>query len=55
MSKKKNETKLTLDGLTITKSQLHYMHNGWACGYGKHGKDKYCRKVKHRDRDRESW
>ena len=49
--KKRN---MKISGLRLTEMQLQYQHNGFSCGYGKHGKDKYCRKEKHK-KDWKDW
>lgn len=49
---KKRPSKIS--GLQITEMRLQYQHNGFTCGYGKHGKDKYCRKEKHK-KDWKDW
>ena len=56
MSKKKNLVKpITIDPMTIWHIQKP-QYNGYICGYGAHGKNKYSRKQKHkvdwRDYDR---
>jgi len=47
MSKRKHHGSITIDPKIIWNARKpHY--NGWMCGYGAHGKNKYSRKQKHK-------
>ena len=47
MSKRKHHGSITIDPKIVWNAQKpHY--NGWICGHGAHGKNKYSRKQKHK-------
>lgn len=51
MSKRKNKipksSAMVIDSMTIWNMQKP-KHDGWVCGHGIHGKNKYSRKEKHK-------